>query len=199
MNNPNNNNLMNLIKENEYLKKEIQKLTSNNNSYTINSNTNTNISNTNSNISNSNNIVGKDILSYNSYNNNLRSNIINYKSYDLKPKNKKKNIQYDYDNNETFSNVGSKIISDFNYTIKQKKPLSPLEYKPPQTKSSSRTYDSSINSKLIEITNKRLKIFDEMQKRNEMEAKKMIEAIKKKKGNYSLSQLKLENGNYFDN
>ncbi len=36
-------------------------------------------------------------------------------------------------------------------------------------------------------------------KKNEMEAKKMIEAIKKKKGNYSLSQLKLENGNYFDN
>ena len=198
MNNPNNNNLMNLIKENEYLKKEIQKLTSNNNSYTINSNTNTNISNTNSNISNSNNIVGKDILSYNSYNNNLRSNIINYKSYDLKPKNKKKNIQYDYDNNETFSNVGSKIISDFNYTIKQKKPLSPLEYKPPQTKSSSRTYDSSINSKLIEITNKRLKIFDEMQKKNEIEARRMIEAVKNKKGNYSLSQLKLENSNYFD-
>ena len=68
-----------------------------------------------------------------------------------------------------------------------------------QIKNTSRTYDSSINSKLIELTNKRLKIFDEMQKKNEMEAKKMIEAIKKKKGNYSLSQLKLENGNYFDN
>ena len=117
----------------------------------------------------------------------------------MKQKIKKKNIQIDFDNNETFSNVGRKIISDFNYSIKHKKPLSPLEYKPPQIKNTSRTYDSSINSKLIELTNKRLKIFDEMQKKNEMEAKKMIEAIKKKKGNYSLSQLKLENGNYFDN
>ena len=197
MNNANNNNLMNLIKENEYLRKEIQKLTSNNNSYIIKTNTNTNI--TNSNLSNSNNIVGKDIINYNSYKNNNIRNIINYKSYDFPTKNIiKKNNMYDFDNNDTFSNVGNKIISDFKYSIKQKKPLSPLEYKPTTTKNSSRTYEPSINSKLIEITNKRLKIFDEMQKKNEIEARRMIEAVKNKKGNYSLSQLKLENSNYFD-
>ena len=37
-----------------------------------------------------------------------------------------------------------------------------------------------------------------MQKKKEIEARRMIEAVKNKKGNYSLSQLKLENSNYFD-
>ena len=71
MNNPSHNYLMNLIKEYEFLRKEIQMLTSNINSYTINSNININITKSNSNISNSNNIVEKDIISYNSYNNNI--------------------------------------------------------------------------------------------------------------------------------
>ena len=102
-----------------------------------------------------------------------------------------KNSKSNLDNNEIFSNLGSNIISDYNnYPIKNKK----YYFSDNQSKVSSRTNDT--NSKLIEMTNKRLKILDDLQKKNRLDAQKMINEVR---GKRALNKMKLVKDFYFEN
>ena len=102
-----------------------------------------------------------------------------------------KNSKSNLDNNEIFSNLGNNIISDYNnYPIKNKK----YYFSDNQSKVSSRTNDT--NSKLIEMTNKRLKILDDLQKKNRLDSQKMINEVR---GKRPLNKMKLVKDFYFDN
>ena len=209
VNNMNNSDMVKLMQENQFLKNQIRKLTKNGNNINndfnndfnnnFNSNYNSNI-NTNSYNSESNTEIN------NNFNRNL--NVRSLKNLD--PLNFDSQNIVDY-KETTFSRAGNSIIKNTsraksnsktnknNYNSYLNLPLNSYSYSNNNTTNSgSISSKSSVNKKLIEMTNKKLKMLDELQMRNRQQTQQMIDALRnksldnKKNKNYDFSKIKME-------
>ena len=213
VNNINNNDMIKLIQENEFLKNQIRKLTfGNNNNNIINNN---NINNDYNSYSNSN---------YNSESSTFSNKNLNTQSMKSINKNNKyskynSNNVIDYKNYNILSQVGNSIINDNNsksdraQSMTKKTPSTNsyfnLNIEPSNSyiNNNIHTYNNNnkknnsnkgnINSKLIEMTNKKLKMLDELQMKNRYQTQQMIKALRNKsldnkKNNYDFPKTKME-------
>ena len=212
VNNINNNDMIKLIQENEFLKNQIRKLTFGNNNNIINNN---NINNDYNSYSNSN---------YNSESSTFSNKNLNTQSMKSINKNNKyskynSNNVIDYKNYNILSQVGNSIINDNNSKSDRAQSMTK---KTPSTNSyfnlniepsnsyinnnihtynnnnkKNNSYKGNINSKLIEMTNKKLKMLDELQMKNRYQTQQMIKALRNKsldnkKNNYDFPKTKME-------
>ena len=212
VNNINNNDMIKLIQENEFLKNQIRKLTFGNNNNIINNN---NINNDYNSYSNSN---------YNSESSTFSNKNLNTQSMKSINKNNKyskynSNNVIDYKNYNILSQVGNSIINDNNsksdraQSMTKKTPSTNsyfnLNIEPSNSyiNNNIHTYNNNnkknnsnkgnINSKLIEMTNKKLKMLDELQMKNRYQTQQMIKALRNKsldnkKNNYDFPKTKME-------
>ena len=212
VNNINNNDMIKLIQENEFLKNQIRKLTFGNNNNIINNN---NINNDYNSYSNSN---------YNSESSTFSNKNLNTQSMKSINKNNKyskynSNNVIDYKNYNILSQVGNSIINDNNsksdraQSMTKKTPSTNsyfnLNIEPSNSyiNNNIHTYNNNnkknnsnkgnINSKLIEMTNKKLKMLDELQMKNRYQTQQMINALRNKsldnkKNNYDFPKTKME-------
>ena len=212
VNNINNNDMIKLIQENEFLKNQIRKLTFGNNNNIINNN---NINNDYNSYSNSN---------YNSESSTFSNKNLNTQSMKSINKNNKyskynSNNVIDYKNYNILSQVGNSIINDNNsksdraQSMTKKTPSTNsyfnLNIEPSNSyiNNNIHTYNNNnkknnsnkgnINSKLIEMTNKKLKMLDELQMKNRYQTQQMINALRNKsldnkKNNYNFPKTKME-------
>ena len=211
VNNINNNDMVKLIQENEFLKNQIRKLTfgnnnNNNNNYFNNEYNNNNYSNNTSN--------------YNSESSNYSNKNLNTPS--IKSVNQNKYQRYniiDYKDNNILSRVGNSRVnnnkSDRSQSVTKKNPnynsyfdlnIEPSNFKYNNNNNihtfnnnnkKNNSNKNNINSKLIEMTNKKLKMLDELQMKNRYQTQQMINALRNKsldnkKNNYNFPKSKME-------
>jgi hypothetical protein len=213
VNNINNNDMVKLIQENEFLKNQIRKLTFGNNN-------NNNYFNNNFNNEYNNNNYSNNTSNYNSESSNYSNKNLNTPS--IKSVNQNKYQRYniiDYKDNNILSRVGNSIVnnnkSDRSQSVTKKNPnynsyfdlnIEPSNFKYNNNNNihtfnnnnkKNNSNKNNINSKLIEMTNKKLKILDELQMKNRYQTQQMINALRNKsfdnkKNNYNFPKSKME-------
>ena len=203
--NNNNNEMMRLIQENEFLKEQIRKLMSNNNNLSDDIN-NINYNNLNNDINNNNNFDYNKINNLNNNYNNLYNNLqvkkdLNKNIILTKGLKRTRNLNniIDYKDN-IISKTGKNIInnlprskSNINPKIIDKNSYNNYYLNSPNFKYSNSNFrtlsydnktvkknNSSINSKLIEMTNKKLKMLDELHMNNRYQTEQIISALRNK-------------------
>ena len=213
VNNINNNDMVKLIQENEFLKNQIRKLTFGNNN-------NNNYFNNNFNNEYNNNNYSNNTSNYNSESSNYSNKNLNTPS--IKSVNQNKYQRYniiDYKDNNILSRVGNSIVnnnkSDRAQSVTKKNPnynsyfdlnVEPSNFKYNNNNNihtfnnnnkKNNSNKNNINSKLIEMTNKKLKMLDELQMKNRYQTQQMINALRNKsldnkKNNYNFPKSKME-------
>ena len=213
VNNINNNDMVKLIQENEFLKNQIRKLTFGNNN-------NNNYFNNNFNNEHNNNNYSNNTSNYNSESSNYSNKNLNTPS--IKSVNQNKYQRYniiDYKDNNILSRVGNSIVnnnkSDRAQSVTKKNPnynsyfdlnVEPSNFKYNNNNNihtfnnnnkKNNSNKNNINSKLIEMTNKKLKMLDELQMKNRYQTQQMINALRNKsldnkKNNYNFPKSKME-------
>ena len=213
VNNINNNDMVKLIQENEFLKNQIRKLTFGNNN-------NNNYFNNNFNNEYNNNNYSNNTSNYNSESSNYSNKNLNTPS--IKSINQNKYQRYniiDYKDNNILSRVGNSIVnnnkSDRSQSVTKKNPnynsyfdlnIEPSNFKYNNNNNihtfnnnnkKNNSNKNNINSKLIEMTNKKLKMLDELQMKNRYQTQQMINALRNKsldnkKNNYNFPKSKME-------
>ena len=203
--NNNNNEMMRLIQENEFLKEQIRKLMNNNNNLSDDIN-NINYNNLNNDINNNNNFDYNKINNLNNNYNNLYNNLqvkkdLNKNIILTKGLKRTRNLNniIDYKDN-IISKTGKNIInnlprskSNINPKIIDKNSYNNYYLNSPNFKYSNSNFrtlsydnktvkknNSSINSKLIEMTNKKLKMLDELHMNNRYQTEQIISALRNK-------------------
>ena len=179
----NNPNIQKLIKENELLKRELQKYSLSQTPHNLTENTESNQFST---------------FTYDNY---------NYYKYDLSPKNKYKSNKNLYDNlnsNDIFSNVGKNIISSQDFSNK-KLGKNKNEYISYINNGRGKSSKVSIHNNIIDNTNKKLKMYDDLQMKSKLRTEELVNEMnnknfknKKNKGKKILSHDFLNNDDIDD-
>ena len=154
----NNPNIQKLIKENELLRKELQKYSFSQTPHNLTENTESNQFST---------------FTYDNYN--------NFK-YDLSPNNYHKSNKNLYDNinsNDIFSSAGKNIISSQDFSNKKlgKNKNNYISYINNGRGKSSKL---PINNNLIDISNKKLKMYDDLQMKNKLKTEELVNEMNNK-------------------
>ena len=154
----NNPNIQKLIKENELLRKELQKYSFSQTPHNLTENTESNQFST---------------FTYDNYN--------NFK-YDLSPNNYYKSNKNLYDNinsNDIFSSAGKNIISSQDFSNKKlgKNKNNYISYINNGRGKSSKL---PINNNLIDISNKKLKMYDDLQMKNKLKTEELVNEMNNK-------------------
>ncbi len=160
----NNPNVQKLIQENEYLRKELQKYSVSQTPYDLTEKTESN--------------------QFSSYTNDL--NLKQFKIA-LSPRNNSSKINVDDNENHILSNAGKNIISsqDFNNKkIINKKKSNYISYINSGRKQSSNILD---NDRIIEMTNRKLKMYDELQRKTKNKEEQLISKINSRNYNQGKS------------
>jgi hypothetical protein len=154
----NNPNVQKLIQENEYLRKELQKYSVSQTPYDLTEKTESNQFST---------------FTYDNY---------NYYKYDLSPKNKyksNKNLYDNLNNNDILTNAGKNIISSHDFSNKKlgKNKNNYISYINNGRGKSSKV---SIHNNIIDNTNKKLKMYDDLQMKSKLRTEELVDLISNK-------------------